>query len=424
MKIQEIQNERLSEKIFKIDHRSGLTIYVCPKEGYQSTYAIFGTQYGSIDTKFRRKGEKEWTTVPEGIAHYLEHKLFESEDGDAFARYAKTGASANAYTSFDQTCYLFSCTENFDQSLEILLDFVQSPYFTEETVRKEQGIIGQEIRMYDDAPDWRVQFNLLAALYQNHPVRIDIAGTVESIAQIDAELLYRCYRTFYSLKNMVLTVAGKVTVDQVLAVADRMLKPNTPIEIERGFVEEPDDVMQSRVEQRLAVTTPLFTIGFKEHSNGGIVPASQVAYTNILLEMLTGKASPLYRRLVDEGLINDNFGAEYFEGRGYSAPLIAGESKDPDAVDAAIKKEIVRMREQGVDAEAFETARRTLYGQVVMGFNSVDNLANRLASCHFTGRGLYDMVECIANATKEDVEKRLKESFDEKRSALSIILPA
>ena len=183
---------------------------------------------------------KEWTTVPEGIAHYLEHKLFESEDGDAFARYAKTGASANAYTSFDQTCYLFSCTENFDQSLEILLDFVQSPYFTEETVRKEQGIIGQEIRMYDDAPDWRVQFNLLAALYQNHPVRIDIAGTVESIAQIDAELLYRCYRTFYSLKNMVLTVAGKVTVDQVLAVADRMLKPNTPIEIERGFVEEPD----------------------------------------------------------------------------------------------------------------------------------------------------------------------------------------
>ena len=169
---------------------NGLEIYIMEKPQYSSSYAIYGTHYGSIDTKFSKNGS-EMITVPEGIAHYLEHKLFEGEDGDAFSKYAKTGASANAFTSFDRTCYLFSCSDNFYENLDILLSFVQSPYFTKENVEKEQGIIGQEIRMYDDNPGWRVMFNLLKGMYHNHPVRIDIAGTVESIAQIDADLLYK-----------------------------------------------------------------------------------------------------------------------------------------------------------------------------------------------------------------------------------------
>ena len=195
MDIKEIKSVALAERYYKVKHDSGLTIYVYPKEGYSSTYAIFGTKYGSINNCFK-VDNGETVSVPDGIAHYLEHKLFESEDGDAFSRYAKTGANANAYTSFDKTCYLFSCTDNFEESLEILLDFVQSPYFTKETVAKEQGIIGQEIKMYDDSPSWRVMFNMLMNMYKTHPVRIDIAGTVESIAKITPEYLYTCYNTY------------------------------------------------------------------------------------------------------------------------------------------------------------------------------------------------------------------------------------
>ncbi len=203
MSVQEIKSQLTGDKYYKVKHKSGLNIYVYEKEGYNSTYAVFGTRYGSINTTFSSNGGEKMT-VPDGIAHYLEHKLFECEDGDAFAKYAKTGANANAFTSFDKTCYLFSTTDNFKESLEILLDFVQRPYFTEETVAKEQGIIGQEIKMYDDSPEWRVMFNLLEIMYHNHPVKIDIAGTVESIAKITPELLYKCYNTFYNLTNMAL----------------------------------------------------------------------------------------------------------------------------------------------------------------------------------------------------------------------------
>ena len=220
MSLQTITGKRVGDTYYKLEHPSGLTVFIYPKENSNSTYAVFGTKYGSVDNQFRRSDEDTVHTVPEGIAHFLEHKLFESEDGDAFARYAKTGASANAYTSFDMTCYLFSCTENVEASLEILLDFVQSPYFTEQTVQKEQGIIGQEIRMYDDDPQWRVMFNLLGALYHTHPVKIDIAGTVESISHITPELLYQCYHTFYDLHNMALCVAGNIDKETVTTEQD------------------------------------------------------------------------------------------------------------------------------------------------------------------------------------------------------------
>ena len=255
--VKEIHSTLLDDSYYRIDHPSGLTILVMPKAGYSSAYALFGTKYGSIDTRFKRSDEADFTEVPEGIAHFLEHKLFESEDLDAFARYAKTGASANAYTSFERTCYLFSCAGDFKASLEILLDFVQSPYFTEQTVQKEQGIIGQEIRMYQDEPNWQVMFNCLRALYKVHPVRIDIAGTIDSISHITADLLYRCYHTFYNLHNMALAVAGNVTVDEVLEVADRLLKPADELSIERNFPNEPAEPVQPYIEETLDVGAPL-----------------------------------------------------------------------------------------------------------------------------------------------------------------------
>ncbi len=420
MNIIEIKSDLLLEKYYKIKHDSGLTIYVYPKEGYSSTYAIFGTKYGSVNNAFKVDGG-ETISVPDGIAHYLEHKLFESEDGDAFSRYSKTGANANAYTSFDKTCYLFSCTDNFEDSLEILLDFVQSPYFTEETVAKEQGIIGQEIKMYDDSPSWRVMFNMLMGMYKNHPVRIDIAGTVESIAKITPKYLYTCYNTYYNLNNMVLCVAGNTTVDTVLAIADKMLKKSEYHEINNVFEDEPDEVLQPYVEQILPVGMPLFNLGFKERAGKARVDEKTLAYSEILLFLLASSTSTLYRKLMDENLINASFSYEFFEGEGFLGTIFSGESHNPDKVAQIIKDYIVDLKINGIDEEDFEIAKRATYGDAVAALNSTDHIANMITDFDFSDRELYTYIDAIANATFEDVTKRLDTMLDIDKTTLSVV---
>jgi predicted Zn-dependent peptidase len=422
--VKEIKSDRIGDKYYEVDHSTGLKIFIYPKENNSSTYAVFGTRYGSIDTSFKTSDELEPNTVPAGIAHYLEHKLFESEDGDAFVRYAKTGASANAYTSFDSTCYLFSCTENVYESLEILLDFVQSPYFTEQTVQKEQGIIGQEIRMYDDDPQWRVLFNLLGAMYHNHPVKIDIAGSVESIAKITPELLYKCYNTFYNLNNMVLCVAGNVDYNKVLDLCDKILKPSKPLHLDKIFDEEPLEIVKSRVEQKLSVAAPIFQLGFKEPACKTRLTVQEIAETEILLEILASDASPLFRRLLDAGLINESsFSYEYFEGAGYASVIFAGESKDPDVVADEIKKEITKIRENGLDQAAFERSKKAVYGRVISSFNSVDYLANAMAADAFADRELFRYIDSVASADISSVQNRLNTQMKPEYSALSIVNP-
>lgn len=425
---QTIENPRTGERCWHMMHSSGLPVFVYPKPGYRSAYAVFAARYGSIDTAFTAtdaQGHVQTTEVPAGIAHYLEHKLFENEDCDAFERYAKTGASANAYTSFDKTAYLFTCTDRLDDSLEILLDFVQSPYFTEETVRKEQGIIGQEIRMGEDSPTRRVLFNLLKALYHRHPVRIDIAGTVESIAEITPELLYGCYRTFYNLHNMVLCVSGNVTPEQVLAVADRVLKPAEDRSVERAPVEEPRQVVQPRVEQAMPVSAPLFYVGYKDVIPDGKSGRSSddIIAAGVLLELMAGQSSPLYNRLMEQGLINANFDADYFEGPGYAMWLFGGESADPDAVAAALRDEIARLRREGVSADEFEAARSAIYGRQVSALNDVENCGDNLVADYFAGRPPFSAVEAAASLTKDTVERLLHESFQPEQEALSVVRP-
>ncbi len=419
--IKEIKNELLGERYYEIDHNSGLKIFVYPKENYSSTYAVFGTKYGSIDTCFRLEGEENFTEVPEGIAHFLEHKLFESEELDAFARYAKTGANANAYTSFDKTCYLFSCSDNFEESLEILLDFVSNPYFTEQTVQKEQGIIGQEIKMYQDEPGWESHFELLRALYHKHPVRIDIGGTVESIAQITAKLLYECYDTFYNPSNMALAVAGKVDVDTVLKIVDKMIKPKESKKIERKFMREPAEVLTKTFEKKLTVAMPIFAIGFKEDVKTPERTLKETLESNILLDIVAGKTSPLYESLLDEGLINTTFEADYFAGYGYSAHLFSGESKDYDIVRERITEELRRVMAEGVDREAFDRIKKKHYGGFIMNFNDVDSLANSLVGDYFNGDGLFDQLSVLESITAEDIDRRLNEAFNLENSAMSII---
>lgn len=422
--MKEIKSAKLCESYYEIDHKSGLKIFVMPKENYSSAYAVFGTKYGSIDTKFKRSDSSEWTTVPEGIAHFLEHKLFESEELDAFTRYAKTGASANAYTSFDKTCYLFQCSDNFEASLEILIDFVTHPYFTKETVEKEQGIIGQEITMYYDVAGWMSTFNLLRCLYKNHPVRIDIAGTVESISQITDKLLYDCYNTFYNLHNMALVVVGNVTPEQVLKVCDEQLKEAEPLEIERAFDDEPREIAQSYCEYNLAMSMPVFSFGYKEACEKPEQDIRKQIEIAILLEILAGKTSRLYTELFDQGLINTSFSKEYFIGYGYESILFDGESNNPQAVADAIKAEVARLKQEGIEDEQFEAVRRLLYGSEIMEYNDIDTIANSIISCCFNGCSVFDAMDIYQTVTKQDIEKRLANMMEEQYSALSVVKSA
>lgn len=416
----EIIDSDIGESYVKAVLDSGLKIYILEKPQYNSSYAIFGTKYGSIDTCFAVNGEK--TSVPEGIAHFLEHKLFESEDGDAFTKYAKTGAYANAFTSFDRTCYLFSCSEKFYENLEILLSFVQSPYFTQQTVEKEQGIIGQEIRMYDDSPGWRVMFNMLLAMYHNHPVRIDIAGTVESIAKIDHNLLYKCYNTFYNPANMFICIAGNVDTEQVLKQIKEGINPVAPIEIERVRCDEPETVVKSYTEQSLAVAQPMFCFGFKEAIEKPECSVKEKICTALLLEIISGDASPLYKTLTDEGLINDEFSTEHFCGYGYSAVIFEGESKNPRLVAEKIRNEIERIKTEGIDKKLFSAVRCGMYGNAIRLFDSVEGIAMQMVDCAMLDSGLFDDIKYLKSVTADDVYKRLLK-LDGEKAVLSVINP-
>ncbi len=424
-KLKRTDSKRTGDYYLSCKHPSGLNIYIYPKTDFKTTYAIFGAHYGSIDSQFKRSDEETVTRVPDGIAHYLEHKLFESEDGDAFARFAKTGANANAYTSFDQTCYLFSATENVYDSLEILLDFVQKPYFTEETVAKEQGIIGQEIRMYDDDPGWRVMFNLLEGMYFTHPIKKDVAGTVESIAKITPEYLYSCYNTFYNLNNMSLVIAGNINPHLVLEMCDKMLKPSEPVTVARIFDEEPDEVVEHYKEQKLSVGIPIFEYGFKEDVSGGSADEKTIATTEILLEIIASDASPLFLKLYNEELINEaSFGYDFFEGDGYAATIFSGESTDPQRVADEINKEIKRLRTEGIDENDFEVAKKSLYGANIQGLNSSSSIANAMISLEFRNREIFTYIDSFASITLKDVENRLNELMREDKAVLSVILPS
>lgn len=415
-----IKSQRLGEEFLRIKHKSGLTLLLCPMKGYSSAYALFGTEYGSVESSFIDK-DGALVQIPAGTAHFLEHKMFESEEGDAFALYAKTGASANAYTSFDKTAYLFSCSDNFKESLSILMHLVTEPYFTPQTVEKEQGIIGQEIKMYDDSPEWRVMFNLMEALFEKHPLKIDIAGTVDTIAQITADTLYTCYNAFYNLNNMALAIAGNFEVQDVLDLADEILKPAEPMTAQRILVDEPAQVVKHRVEQQLPVATPLFQIGFKAVPKSKEENLINQVYDEILLDTIAGEHTALYRSMYDEGIINSTFVGEVMAGRDFAVTLFEGESRDPDKVYEALCGEIRRMQREGIDRDAFERSRRAIYGRYLGMYARVDSVASLMLTTQFGGADMYTVLEAAAGATYEMLTARLLEAFDPERSALSVV---
>ena len=422
---QKVCDSTVGEQYFYRVHESGLPIYVIPKK-HSATYAMFGTRYGSIDCKFKTAKDEDYLELPDGVAHFLEHKMFEDENGvDAFTRYALTGASANAFTSFDRTCYLFSCTEGFDENLEILLDFVSHPYFTKETVQKEQGIIGEEIAMYDDNPGWCVFFNLLKCLYKNHPVRRSIVGTRESIAQITPEMLYRCTDTFYNLRNMVLIVCGDVTPEQVNAVCDKMLTEVAPVvEVERVFPEEPEEINCPYAEGFFEISQPIVEIGFKDIPAEDPDERIRISAANAInMQLLFGKSGEFYNRLYESGLISDKFGGAYAQERTAAFTEVSAYCNEPYALKDAVCAEIDKRREIYFTREEFETAKRVVYANNLFNFDSTDDIANTFMTFWQNGGDYLSYSACLSKIGYEEAWKVLKDTVRTDRCAMSVVYP-
>lgn len=401
---------------------NGLTVRLLSMPGYGSVHAIYATAFGSVNRAFKTQDGVQ--QLPAGIAHFLEHKMFENEDGvDAFSLYGETGAAANAYTGFDRTSYIFTATNQIDRNLDILLSFVGHPHFTAETVAKEQGIIAQEIGMYDDHAEMRSIFGLLECLYHNHPVRDDIAGTVETIGQITPELLYACTDTYYHPANMVLCAAGDITMEQLLAAVERANLPQASAPAPANvFPEEPMTVATPYREMKMSVAMPLFAIGFKEQPVEGSTLKTEVV-CDMLGELLFGETSTLYRRLYDEGLVQPDFGCEYSCLPGSLNFMVSGESQQPEKVREAVLEEISRQRREGIDREQFSICKKMMYGEAIADLESVERVASMLSTSHFRGRTPAVELEAIAALTPEEVEGALAAMMSEDRSAFLIIRP-
>ena len=416
----------IDERYYEGTHASGLKIYVIPKN-HGTAYAVFGTKFGSIDNKFKNARGEE-VVLPDGIAHFLEHKLFENEDGtDTFSRYAKFGGSANAYTSSDATVYLFSATGSISENLEILLDFVTHPYFTDETVNKEMGIIGEEIRMYDDNPDWRLYFNLMRALFKDNPVRIDTAGTEKTIAEITPEKLFEAYNSFYNLHNMALVVCGNISPEQVSAAADKMLPSNEveKVPVERIYPDEQTAVAQKEIVEKMQVAMPMVNVGIKDTAGHlyGIDLAKMSAMYNIILEVIYGRSSRFYNENYEKGLINRSFsGSEDIHER-FAYCIVGGSTEKPDELAKAIMDEAAYFVENGIAEEDFERAKRKLYAGSIKVFNSTDDIANSFLGFKFSECDLFEYPRIMQSITLEETEKLLKKAFVPERFAVSKILP-
>ncbi len=418
---EQIISNLIGEKCYKYIHSSGVTVCLCPMESYSTVNAQFAVKFGSEDNCYRINGG-ETVKIPDGTAHYLEHKLFESPEKDAFALFAETGASCNAGTSYDSTCYYFTCAEHFEKNLEILLDFVQHPYFTPENVEKERGIISQEITMYLDSPSWRVLMELLKCVYSENPIRTDIAGSVESIAEITDKTLYDVYNAFYNPSNMYISIAGNFDMDKAIEVCERCLLPRAPEKLETVLHVEPEKVAQKRSEISMPVAKPQFAIGFKRPDADGQEALDEYIYYNMIVDIVFGDTSEFYKRMRDSGKLNDAFRVSVFMGRGYVLPNATGESDNPDEVLREMKKELRKFKQTPPDREIFSRIKKQTYGSVVRGYNSTETVAQYMMDACLAGISPFSLVETAAAATYEEMCRRLM-LLDEENSCIAIINP-
>lgn len=426
--MQAIENLKIKEKLYIEKLDNGLTVMIIPKPGVQKKYIIWGTNYGSNDSKFIVPGEEKETEVPNGVAHFLEHKLFEQENGtNSLDVLTALGVEANAYTTNDHTAYLFESTDNFYEAMDELMDYVQHPYFTDENVEKEKGIIGQEIMMYDDYPDWRVYLNTMQAMYHNNPIKIDITGTIETIGKIDKEILYKCYNTFYHPSNMALVVCGDFEPKEILEeIKKRLIKNNNQGEIKRIYPEEPETIVQEKIEQKLEVSQPLYTIGIKDsvskqtpdHKNEMVKKHIAI---EILLNLLIGRSSNLYKELYNEGIIYGQPSLDYEFGKTYAHVLITGQSTNPEKLYRKFKEQVKKLKEEGINQEDFTRIKKMIYGGYVKEYNDVQDIARIFLADYFKGINSFDYLEEIEGIHIEYLNQVLKDVFKEEKMVLSIV---
>ena len=427
--MEKIVNDIIKEELYFETLENGLRVYFMPKRGFVKKYAILATDFGSNDLEFVPKGECDRIRVHEGIAHFLEHKMFEQPDGgNAFDLFSKYGASANAFTNFNMTAYLFSATENFNECLTHLIDYVQTPYYTEENVEKEKGIIAQEIKMYDDDPSWQVYFNALKAMYQKHNVRIDIAGDVDSIYKITPDELYKCYNTFYNPSNMILFVIGDLDENEVMDVIKK--SNHSDIEkiegkIQRFPNEEPKEIAQKEIVEKYQVSMPMFNIAYKDEDVNlrGKELLKKEVVSDILCDMIFKTGSELNEDMYMKGMVNDSFYGGFYSEVEYAFTLISGEGKDPHKVKDTITEYLERYKKEGLSRAGFERAKKKKIGEFLKYMDSMEFIANNFISYAFKDVNILDYLEVLKEVEFEDVENRLRTHFKEENCVISIIEP-
>ena len=421
--MQVLENLKVKEKVYTEKLKNGLTVMIIPKQGIKKKYIIWGTHYGSNESKFIVPGETEVTEVPKGVAHFLEHKMFEQENGrNSLDVLSALGVNANAYTTNTHTAYLYECTDNFYEALDEFMDYVQHPYFTDENVEKEKGIIGQEIMMYDDYPDWKVYLNALEAMYHNHPVKLDITGTIETISHIDKEILYKCYNTFYNPSNMCLVVCGDFKPEEILKeIEKRLIDKKASGEIKRIYEDEDETIVKPKVEHKMEVSIPIYAIGIK------CVPAKQSEKVKthiameILLNMLIGESSNLYQDLYKSGNVLSKPSFEYEFTDEYAHSLISGSSRNPETLYNKLLQAIEELKQNEINEQDFSRIKKMIYGAYIKEYNDVADIARMFLNDFMNGLNSFDYLEEITTIDIDYVKQILNNNFNPEKMVFSVV---
>ena len=420
-----IENSRIKEKAYIEKLENGMKVIIIPKPNLDKKYIIWGTHFGSIDNRFIMPKTGEEVFIPDGVAHFLEHKMFEQPNGtNSLDTLMALGLEANAYTTNDHTAYLFECTDNFYEGLDELMDYVQHPYFTDENVEKEKGIIAQEIKMYDDEPNWRLYMNAMDCMYKNNPIKIDIAGSVESISKITPEVLYKCYNTFYNPSNMIMVVCGNFVPEELLKeIKKRLLPKEAQDEIKRIYPPKENSINKEYKEVEMEVSMPIFAIGYKDME--GMENKSEIVKKHIaieiLLNMIIGKSSETYKELYEKGILISQPDIDYEFSDEYAHITISGESKEPQTVKETIEETVQKFKENGLDNEHFARIRRKVYGDYVAEYNSVGDIARMFLADSMKGINSFDYIDEYDHVTKEYTEKILKNVFKKENMVMSVV---
>ncbi len=421
--MQKTENLKVKEATYTEKLSNGLTVIIIPKKDTSKKYVIFGTNFGSIDNNFIIPGQTKETKIPDGVAHFLEHKLFEQENGtNSLDVLSSLGVEANAYTTNDHTAYLFETTKNFYEALDELMNYVQNPYFTDQNVEKEKGIIAQEINMYDDDPNWQVYMNAMKLMYKQNPINIDIAGTVESISKIDKQILYNTYNTFYNLSNMTIVVCGDFEPEKLLQeIKNRITKQENSGEIKRIYPEEQEQIVAKEKEETMDVTNPIFVIGYKDKIEKQENKVKKHIAIEIILYMLLGKSSEAYKKLYEQGDIMVQPDLDYEFSKNYAHILISGMAKEPKNVVKELTKQIQKAQENGLNKEQFERIKKKIYGDYITQYNDVSNIARMFLADYMKGINSFDYLEEYETVTLEYTNQILKEVFKEDNMVVSIV---